>query len=126
MVPTCIMVQSPCGPTILLSRAAEAAWLNARLCNGEIIHKNEIGGVALQQVVGPEIEWPTGADAPAKGTTSLECLEQALWALGCDSYSLSNERRQRSYEEACETCPKENVFYALVLAAYENINSHKK
>jgi hypothetical protein len=66
------------GPTPALSRAAEVAFESARRCDGEGIHKNEVGGVALQRNVGPGALEATGDDAPTESTTGLECLVLAL------------------------------------------------
>jgi hypothetical protein len=43
------------GPTIPLSRAAEAALESAKLCNSEIIHKNVVGGVGYSGLLGRDV-----------------------------------------------------------------------
>jgi hypothetical protein len=54
-------------PTIPLSRAAEAALVNARRHNSENIHKIAVGGAALQRAVGP-------------GLTKRQALMRQRWA----------------------------------------------
>ena len=51
--------------------------MNARRYDGEILHKNETGGVALQRIVGPGADEATGDDAPttsrfAMSTTGVD------------------------------------------------------
>jgi hypothetical protein len=47
--------QAEGGPTLPLSRAAEAALVSATALIGEIIHKTEVGGVGYSGLLGRDL-----------------------------------------------------------------------